>query len=224
MLKPKKNITKKEIKRDPFLESVDKLQAHYEQKRSLYLKVVLAFTVVIIGFNYITRNKNISNSKSNTDLGKALISVENKDYDNAKFQFQRIIDDFPKSENTSLANYYIGKILYEQESYESSKSHLGFYLDNKSNDLLTPSAVLMMSDIFLGEKNFKESISWLTKYNISNSTSYHKNMILIQKAKVLYKSGDDKLFRVTIKSILEKNSLTSRQELLAEELFSFVKG
>jgi predicted negative regulator of RcsB-dependent stress response len=188
------------------------------------LKVVLAFTVVVIGLNYITRNKSISTSKSNTDLGKALISVENKDYDDAKFQFQRIIDDFPKSENTNLANYYIGKILHEQESFERSKSHLGFYLDNKSNDLLTQSAVLMMSDIYFRENNFKESMSWLTKYSISKSTSYHKNMILIQKAKVLYKLGDDKLFREIVNSILEKKDLTSRQQLLAEELFSFVKG
>jgi len=41
MLKPKKKITRKEIQRDPFLESVDQAQAHLEENRSLYMKLAI---------------------------------------------------------------------------------------------------------------------------------------------------------------------------------------
>ena len=54
MLKPKKTITKKEIERDPFLESINKTQAHLQEKRSYYMKMALALIVVLIGYNIIS--------------------------------------------------------------------------------------------------------------------------------------------------------------------------
>ena len=57
MLKPKKTITKKEIERDPFLESINKTQAHLQEKRSYYMKMALALIVVLIGYNIISEKK-----------------------------------------------------------------------------------------------------------------------------------------------------------------------
>ena len=48
MLRPKKKITRKEIQRDPFLESVDQAQAHLEDNRSLYLKIGIGLIAVLL--------------------------------------------------------------------------------------------------------------------------------------------------------------------------------
>ena len=52
MLRPKKKITRKEIQRDPFLESVDQAQAHLEDNRSLYLKIGIGLIAVLLFFNF----------------------------------------------------------------------------------------------------------------------------------------------------------------------------
>ena len=57
MLKPKKRITKKEIQRDPFLESINKAQNHLQDRRSNYMKIALGLIVVLIGYNIISEKK-----------------------------------------------------------------------------------------------------------------------------------------------------------------------
>ena len=37
MLKPQRKITRKEIKRDPFLETIDKIEYNFEQNKKTYL-------------------------------------------------------------------------------------------------------------------------------------------------------------------------------------------
>ena len=221
MLKPKKNINVKEIKRDPFLESIDKVQAHYNKKRSYYFNFLLAFTVIVIGLNLYNRNKNYENEQSSVALGKTLISIENNDYENAKFQLQRIIDDFPKTKNSSLANYYLGKIFFNEGTYEKAQKHLENYINNKSDYLLRQSAVLMISDILMINNQFKESILLLEKFNSQINSSYHENMMSIHKAKVLYKSGNEKASKDIINLLLKKENLTLRQKQIVEELFSY---
>ena len=54
MLKPKRVITKKEIERDPFLESVNKIQIHFQDRRSDYMKIALGLIVVLIGFSIVS--------------------------------------------------------------------------------------------------------------------------------------------------------------------------
>ena len=56
MLKPKRVITKKEIERDPFLESVNKIQIHFQDRRSDYMKIALGLIVVLIGFSIVSEN------------------------------------------------------------------------------------------------------------------------------------------------------------------------
>jgi predicted negative regulator of RcsB-dependent stress response len=224
MLKPKKNISVKDIKRDPFLESIDKVQAHYYQKRALYLNIALALTVIIVGLNLYNRNKNFEIEKSSTALGKSLISIENKDYENAKFQLQRIIDDFPNNINSNLANYYLGKLFFNEGDYEKSKSHLELYINHKSNHLLRQSAVLMISNILMDNDKFEDSILLLEKFNTSNNSSFYDNMIAIQKAKVFYNSGNKIACKNIIDILLGKENLTLRQKQIVEELFSYNQG
>ena len=224
MLKPKKNITVKEIKRDPFLESIDKVQAHYNQKRYYYFNIVLALTVIVIGLNLYNRNKDFENKQSSIALGKTLISIENNDFENAKFQLQRIIDDFPKTKNSSLANYYLGKIFFNEGAYEKAQKHLENYINNKSDYLLRQSAVLMISNILMNNNKFKESILLLEKFNSQNNSSFHDNMISIHRAKALYKSGNEQASKDIVNLLLKKENLTSRQKQIVEELFSYNQG
>ena len=52
MLKPKRRITRKEIKRDPFLETIDKLENSFEKNKKTFLNIFLGllnFSIKISG-------------------------------------------------------------------------------------------------------------------------------------------------------------------------------
>ncbi len=65
MLKPQRKITRKEIKRDPFLETIDKLEYSFEQNKKTYLNIVLGIIAVIIfaipSFGFLGYLLNFSN-------------------------------------------------------------------------------------------------------------------------------------------------------------------
>mgnify|MGYP003324844478 CR=1 FL=1 len=53
MLKPKRKITKQEIKRDPFLETVDRLENSFEKNKKTFLNIVLGILVGVFIVNFL---------------------------------------------------------------------------------------------------------------------------------------------------------------------------
>ena len=79
MLKPKKNITRKEIQRDPFLESVDQAQAHLEENRSLYMKAAIGLIIVLLGYNIMNEKSTQHKLDASAALGQALVAIDSGD-------------------------------------------------------------------------------------------------------------------------------------------------
>ena len=97
---------------------------------------------------------NLINIKSSTALGIALVSIDNKDVDNAEFQLERLIDDYPNSKNSYLAYYYLGKIKFDQGAFEEAKKLLINYYNSDSDDLLKPSSLLMLSKLYVNDNDY----------------------------------------------------------------------
>ena len=94
MLKPKKAITKKEIQKDPLLETIDQFQAKVEKNKQLYTNIVLGLIAVVLLSAFLVRNNRINSNEADTALGIALISLDKGDYTTASFQLENIINDF----------------------------------------------------------------------------------------------------------------------------------
>ena len=62
MLKPKKNITKKEIQKDHLLETIDKFQAKVENNKQFYSKIVIGLLSIVIFISFLIRNNHLSNN------------------------------------------------------------------------------------------------------------------------------------------------------------------
>ncbi len=56
MLKPQRKITRKEIKRDAFLETIDKLEHTFEQNKKTYINIGLGLIAGIFIINRILNN------------------------------------------------------------------------------------------------------------------------------------------------------------------------
>ena len=82
MLKPQRKIIRKEIKRDPFLETIDKIEYNFEQNRKTYLYIALGLIAVIISGNFLLNKQSQKDIDSNSALGIALVAFDNEDYEN----------------------------------------------------------------------------------------------------------------------------------------------
>ena len=191
MLKPQRKITRKEIKRDPFLETIDKIEYNFEQNKKTYLNIALGLIAVIISVNVLLNKQGQKDIDSNSALGIALVAFDNEDYENAKFQFETILSDFSGTNSSNIANYYLGKISFENNDLTKAESYLNEYLNNSEPDILIPGTIKILSNIALKNNEFDEAIKLLDRglrlgldNNISNEFKLLKVSILIEQDKV----------------------------------------
>ena len=191
MLKPQRKITRKEIKRDPFLETVDKIEYNFEQNKKTYLKIALGIIAVIIFVNFLFNKQSQKDFDSNSALGIALVAFDNEDYENAKFQFETILLDFSGTNSSNIANYYLGKISFENNELIKAESYLNEYLNNSEPDMLIPGTIKILSNIALKNNEFDKAIKLLDRglrlgldNNSSNEFKLLKVSIFIEQDKV----------------------------------------
>ena len=161
MLKPKRKITRKEIKRDPFLETIDKLENSFEKNKKTFLNIVLAIIAGVFIINFLINKQNQKNIDSNSALGVAMLAFENKDYDNAKFQFESIISEFQGTTAFGAANFYLGKIYFESNEFVKSESFLNNFISYADTEILYFGAVKMLTHIAMENNEYDKAIELL---------------------------------------------------------------
>tara|TARA_B100000586_G_C19944465_1_gene356947 strand:+ start:60 stop:734 length:675 start_codon:yes stop_codon:yes gene_type:complete len=224
MLKPKKTITKKEIQRDPFLESINKTQVHLQEKRSDYMKIALGLIVVLIGYNIISENKSQSNIDASAALGQAMVALDRGDLENTQFQLETVISEFSGSESAEIAGYHLGKMKYESGDKNGAEIYLSQFLRDQPVDVMVSSAALMLADISLKGGNTQEAISFLD-IGIKKSTDSHtRRIIKLEKAKLILSQGDFERARTITDGVLSNKDVTVIEKQVAEELLGRIPG
>ena len=222
MLKPQRKITRKEIKRDPFLETIDKIEYNFEQNKKTYLNIALALIAVIISVNVLLNKQGQKDIDSNSALGIALVAFDNEDYENAKFQFETILSDFSGTNSSNIANYYLGKISFENNGLIKAESYLNEYLNNSEPDILIPGTIKILSNIALKNNEFDKAIKLLDRglhlgldNNISNEFKLLKVSILIEQDKV-------EIAQNILNEILLEKKLPTHLKQRSEELIGMM--
>ena len=218
MLRPKKKITKKEIKRDPFLETVDLAQAHIEENRSKYLKVGIGIIALFIGFNVISNNSNIRKSEASSSLGDALLTLDLNDPTTAKFQLETVINEYENTTSASLAEYYLGKMSYDNNDNVNAEKHLNSYLNNNPKGFLASSSGIILADIAVSNRDFDKGLSILSKC-IKNANSIKDiRQMQLRKADYFIDNGQKFEAEKIIDKLLSDEDLSSWNKQVAQEI------
>ena len=222
MLKPKKKITKKEIKRDPFLETVDKIEYSIEKNKNIYINIVIVVIVIFLAGNFFLTNQKDKENSAKSALGLALVAFDNGDYENAKFQFESILSDYENNESANIANYYIGKIAFENNDFANSFIYLDKFFNSGGLDILIPGAVKMLSSIEMKNNNKEEAINYIDE-GINSSKSLNTKIDLNLYKALLFINENDKKRALNVLEILNNDyDLSLSQKRHFEELMGMI--
>ena len=222
MLKPKRKITRKEIKKDPFLESIDKLEYNFEQNKKTYLSIAIGLIASILVINILLNKQSQKNIDSNSDLGMALVAFDNEDYDNAKFQFETIVSEYSGTNSSNVANYYLGKISFENDDLNKSKTYLNAYLKDPEPDILIPGAIKMLSNIALKSSEYDKAIKFLDRGIRLDLNSDIINDFKLLKVSILKDQGKPEIAQNILDEILKEEKLPNHLKRLSEELIGMM--
>ena len=224
MLKPKKELFRKEIKRDPFLETMDKAESHFEQHRSSYMKVGLVAIAVLLLLKFYLKNNAMIKASSSTAMGQALVALNKGDVQNAKFQFETLMNDHEGSETAQIAGFYLGKIAYEAGNNEKAQDYLSQYVKRKPVDILIPPATLMLANIAVKSNNYESALSYLDEGIAASPDEHRKRLFNLEKAKISLQYGNISDARSIVNKVYGEDNLNTMEKQIAEELLGAMSG
>ncbi len=196
MLKPKKKISKKEIKEDRLVTSYFEATTWYQNNKKVVNGVLTGIVVVaIVVFAYIN-NVSSNNQKATAELGKVLSYYDQGRYDVAiagNLQenvrgLQAIVDDYGSTKAGEFACFYLANAYFSEGEYEKA---LKYYLDvDVSDELISLSALSGAAACYEAQGNYEKAASTFEKAAFKSAKDVNVPDNLFRAARNYLAAGD----------------------------------
>ena len=230
MLKPKKKISKKEIKQDTLITAYAKVTSFYEQNKKYISYGTTALVVLIIGIIIYTNNRRANNEKAAAELGKvfAIYDMAANDIKQYKIAIEgqpergiiglkSIVDNYGNSESGELARFYLANAYMNLGQYdEAIKQYDSFSTDN---DLLKASALAGLASCYEVKNEYSKAAANFEKAGnlISNPNTTPE---YLSAAARCYGSAGEKEKAITMLKKIKKEYPTSSAAREADRYLS----
>lgn len=224
MLKPKRKITKQEIKRDPFLEFINDAQQWISDRKKIIYQIAFGVIAVVAVIYFINNSRIGNNKEAESLLGKALLSQDLGDVENARFQLQALVDDFDGTQAGTVGAYHLGKMLYDEAKFEDSADYLLNYAKKGESSELKAASYKLLANIELSNDNANKAENYLENgYKAAEGTVYENELALLY-ANQIFENGNSTKSLKLVNDVLDQDDILFSVQKIAEELKGKIEG
>ena len=202
MLKPKRKISKKEIKRDPFLESIFSIKTHFTEKKQYYTRIILTVLAVFIMGSFYLKSQDTNRGSAENILSKGMVFLALNDEDNAMIHLQEVIDEFGSTVAGRNASFYLGRIYLDKGEYDLALPYFEKYASNGRNPILTGSVYQAMVNIYRSKQDLSNAIKFQKMCIKHSNSKEEKAWASLTLADLSLANGDKVTASELVKSIL----------------------
>lgn len=196
MLRPKKKITKKEIKVDPLVTSYTRFLKFYDENRKTISYVLTGIVIVVIGIIIYLNNLSANNERAAIELGKIFQYYDQENYQLAingdpnrnLFGLKKIVEEYGNTRSGKLARFYLANAYYE--TGETDKALEEFEGISFSDNLLQASVYAGIASCYERKQDFKKAAKYFEKAATQNSENVLNPEYLILAARNYANAGD----------------------------------
>jgi len=161
MLKPRKKISKKEIKEDKFVEVALNARAYLEENYQRVSIIVISIFAVILIVMYWNYRENVKAEQSSALLGKAQLEYQNLNYSKAKEFIITLMEEYPGTEAAEQGIFLYANLLYQEKNYEEAKHYYKEFIDSYSgSNILIASGMAGYAACLEKENNYEEAAEY----------------------------------------------------------------
>ncbi|MEA3286453.1 MAG: tetratricopeptide repeat protein [Candidatus Marinimicrobia bacterium] len=156
MLTPKKKFTKKELKHDPLLDSLEKGKEIYEEYNKQIITGVVALTVILLlAWGWMNSRETAKNTAMLENTKVTLAASQDLD-DNVMAELERVVTEYGNNSNTNQATFQLAIARMDRGDHAGARDL--FTQLTKSSDKQTKIAG-MLKLAYLNErgKNFSDA-------------------------------------------------------------------
>jgi tetratricopeptide (TPR) repeat protein len=202
MLKPKRKILKKEIKRDPFLESIFSIKTHFTEKKQYYTRIILTVLAVFIMGSFYLKSQDTNRESAENILSKAMVFLALNDKDNAMIHLQEVIDEFGSTVAGRNASFYLGRIYLDKSKYDLALPYFEKYAAKGRNPILTGSVYQAMVNIYRSKQDLSNAIKFQKMCIKHSNSKEEKAWASLTLADLSLANGDKVTASELVKGIL----------------------
>ena len=174
MLQPRKKLTKKEMRRDPLLESVEKGRHFYERnKRNINTGIIVLIVLILLGWGW-QNNRASSRDEALFASTKAVAAYMNGNQAGAQDALQSVSDQFNAKDGTALSVYFLGVTKLDSNLYDAATIQFNTLVQNTDSPILKAAGLLKLAYIkeiqedFTGAAQLYEKASKIGEYASKN--------------------------------------------------------
>lgn len=123
MLKPKKRLTRREIKEDKFVTTYAKVTKYLQTHSKIVYGVAAGLVVLIMAVYLIKAGRRAAEGKAAVELARGLAAYERLDLTAATDILRTAVEDYGGTKNGTLALLHLANTLYDQGQYAEARRY-----------------------------------------------------------------------------------------------------
>lgn len=138
MLKPKRKISKQELKEDKFVKFTLQAKSYLDENYQKIMRAALGIGAIIIILVFYYYNSQETAKEANSQLGIAEIEYKNGNLAKASERLVKLIEDYEGTDSADKGMFLLANIYYQQKKYEDAQIYFDKFVDaySGSNILL----------------------------------------------------------------------------------------
>ncbi len=219
MLKPKKKITKKEIKRDPLLETLYEIQQWVAERKKLLTQAGTGLIILILAILILSNQRAKTHAQTATQFGQAMVALQNDDRENAEYLLQLLVDEHGKTQDGIRAKYLLGKLYYDEGNTEKALPLVEAYLNSGENEIMLTNAAILAAHLHASKGQRDDAVRILKKVNRQVDQSTNRYRLTLELARLYSTSEKDKSkVEPLLNPLIESNDTPAVVKRQAEEM------
>jgi TolA-binding protein len=218
MAKRKKRITKKELKRDRFVEAGGRALIYWRHHRERVIAIVVGIVVCIAGIEsyFYLRSKSSDTAKSLFSKGEN--AYFQNDIETAKIDFETASKNYPRTEPGKKATYYLGNICYFSGKYDDAIKYYKKYLSLSKDKILAPSALMGIAASYSQQGNHTLAIEKYLEVKKKFKNTIFAPISLMKAAEIAQVTGDIEKAKSLYTEVTENYKETDLTQSAREKL------
>ncbi len=162
MLTPKKKLTKKELKHDPLLDTLEKSKEFYEENsKQIMTAVVALIAILLLGWGWTNNMETVKNEAMLANTKATLAAVEGLT-DNVVSELERVVNEYGSNDNVALSSFQLGVAKLEADDLAGAQE-LFSSLASSSDKQLKVAGTLKLAYISEKEADYGSAAAHYTE-------------------------------------------------------------
>lgn len=213
MLRPRKKLSKREIKEDPLVTAYVRVQKFF-QRNSKYLNIggLAVLAVIVIGV-LMARSKKAAEEAAAGKLGIAEVYLAVEEFSAAMGELTEVIDTYPGTRSTGRAVFLLANAYFTTDDYAKAEQYFQMYLDDYADDeMFTASALAGVAACKESQGQYGEAAGLYEEAAMKHADIYAAPFYLKDAGRCYVKAGEIEKGKMAYRKILDEYAESSMKQ------------